>query len=145
MALHRRAEVNRTSSTGASFSPLSPAAIASPLRLAAEALAARGHAVRVLAGKSFQGWIEAHGLTAIPASVDTVDIMESDLGKAWVSRGTDPLAQPRILQLSEVPLHVPEFGLLRDQQIAQPQDLLLPPVELLQQLLTVGFRRDCLV
>ncbi|WP_437817029.1 glycosyltransferase [Sorangium sp. So ce1078] len=63
-----------------------------------KALAARGHAVRVLAGKSFQGWIEAHGLTAIPASVDTVDIMESDLGKAWVSRGTDPLAQPRILQ-----------------------------------------------
>ncbi|WP_438000316.1 glycosyltransferase [Sorangium sp. So ce185] len=63
-----------------------------------KALAARGHDVRVLAGKSFQGWIEAHGLTAIPASVDTVDIMESDLGKAWVARGTDPLAQPRILQ-----------------------------------------------
>lgn len=61
-------------------------------------LAARGHAVRVLAGKSFQRWIEAHGLTAIPASVDSVDIMESDLGKAWVSRGTNPLAQSRILQ-----------------------------------------------
>ncbi|WP_437601697.1 glycosyltransferase [Sorangium sp. So ce590] len=63
-----------------------------------KALSARGHAVRVLAGKSFHGWIEAHGLKATPASVDTVDIMESDLGKAWVSRGTDPLAQPRILQ-----------------------------------------------
>ncbi|WP_437783322.1 glycosyltransferase [Sorangium sp. So ce1097] len=61
-------------------------------------LAARGHAVRVLAGKSFQRWIEEHGLTAIPASADSVDIMESDLGKAWVSRGTNPLAQSRILQ-----------------------------------------------
>ncbi|WP_438019114.1 glycosyltransferase [Sorangium sp. So ce315] len=61
-------------------------------------LAARGHAVRVLAGKSFQRWIEEHGLTAIAASVDSVDIMESDLGKAWVSRGTNPLAQSRILQ-----------------------------------------------
>ncbi|MGK3965520.1 glycosyltransferase [Sorangium sp. So ce118] len=61
-------------------------------------LAARGHAVRVLAGKSFQRWIEGHGLTAIPASVDSIDIMESDLGKEWVSRGTNPLVQSRILQ-----------------------------------------------
>lgn len=63
-----------------------------------KALAARGHAVRVLAGKSFERWIAAHGLTAVPASVDSVDIMESDLGKQWVSRGTNPLAQARILQ-----------------------------------------------
>ncbi|WP_437985433.1 glycosyltransferase [Sorangium sp. So ce117] len=63
-----------------------------------KALAARGHAISVLAGKSFQPWIEAHGLAAIPASVDSVDIMESDLGKEWVSRGTNPMAQSRILQ-----------------------------------------------
>ncbi|WP_437736074.1 glycosyltransferase [Sorangium sp. So ce1335] len=61
-------------------------------------LAARGHAVRVLAGRNFQRWIEQHGLTAIAASVDSVDIMESDLGKEWVSRGTNPMAQSRVLQ-----------------------------------------------
>ncbi|WP_437679653.1 glycosyltransferase [Sorangium sp. So ce131] len=63
-----------------------------------KALAGRGHDVRVLAGKSFAPWIAEHGLTAIPASVDSVDIMESDLGKEWVSRGTNPLAQSRVLQ-----------------------------------------------
>ncbi|HSN96779.1 MAG TPA: glycosyltransferase [Candidatus Nanopelagicales bacterium] len=61
-------------------------------------LAARGHAVRVLAGNNFHAFIAGHGLETIPAAVDMQAIMESDLGREWVARGTNPLAQNRIMQ-----------------------------------------------
>lgn len=61
-------------------------------------LAARGHAVRVLCGTNFHPWIAKHGLEAAPAAVDIQAVMESDLGREWVAKGTNPMAQGRILQ-----------------------------------------------
>lgn len=61
-------------------------------------LAARGHAVRVLCGTNFHPWIAKHGLEPAPAAVDIQAVMESDLGQEWVAKGTNPMAQGRIMQ-----------------------------------------------
>jgi sterol 3beta-glucosyltransferase len=62
------------------------------------ALRARGHQVRLLASLHFKPWIEGHGITAVPASVDVQALMTSELGNEWAEIGTQPFKQLRLMK-----------------------------------------------
>jgi UDP:flavonoid glycosyltransferase YjiC (YdhE family) len=61
-------------------------------------LRAAGYAVRVVAGATFGGWIEEHGLEAARSSVDMVALMGSPAGRAWVENGHRPIRQQRFMR-----------------------------------------------
>jgi UDP:flavonoid glycosyltransferase YjiC (YdhE family) len=63
-----------------------------------KALKAEGHSVRILAGANFKTWIERHGLEAVTSTIDVQSIMESELGRDWVEKSGNPIAQMRILK-----------------------------------------------
>ena len=56
-----------------------------------------GHAVRIVAGQSYAGWIERHGLEAAPSRVDVQALMEGERGREWVRQGNNPLVQRRLM------------------------------------------------
>ncbi|MFW6070012.1 MAG: glycosyltransferase [bacterium] len=58
----------------------------------------RGHRVRLVAAANFQAWIESHGLEVSPNEVDIQQLMQTGLGQEWVTRGTNPLAQVRVMR-----------------------------------------------
>jgi len=53
--------------------------------------------VSILASSRFAPWIEQHGLTAAPASIDVQAVMQSAGGEAWAEQGNDTPLQPVIL------------------------------------------------
>ncbi|HSM57891.1 MAG TPA: glycosyltransferase [Candidatus Sulfomarinibacteraceae bacterium] len=57
----------------------------------------RGHRVRLVASGNFKAWIESHGLEAAASDVDIQQLMQTGLGQEWVMRGTNPLAQVRVM------------------------------------------------
>jgi UDP:flavonoid glycosyltransferase YjiC (YdhE family) len=63
-----------------------------------KALKSAGHRVRILAGANFKSWIERHGLEAVASTIDIQAIMESDLGRDWIEKSSNPIAQLRILK-----------------------------------------------
>lgn len=63
-----------------------------------KALKAEGHCVRILAGANFKTWIERHGLEAVASTIDIPAVMESDLGRDWIEKGNNPIAQMRIIK-----------------------------------------------
>ena len=62
------------------------------------ALRAHGHGVRLLASAHFKDWIESHGLTAVPATVDIQALMNSELGNEWAEIGNQPAKQMRVMK-----------------------------------------------
>lgn len=54
-----------------------------PMIALGKALRDSGHEVVVVAGSNFMGWIESHGLKALP-TVDMEALMQSELGVKWV-------------------------------------------------------------
>ena len=62
-----------------------------------KALHERGHAVRILAGANFAGWIEQHGLIPLPTAIDMQALMASEGGRDWVEKGYNPVLQLRIM------------------------------------------------
>ena len=82
-----------------------------------------GYRVRILAGSSFRGWIEGHGLEAAPSRVDMQAVMASPAGRAWVQSGHKPMQQQKLMRQI-----VDEVGgdLIRDAaEAASDADLLL--------------------
>ncbi len=69
-----------------------------PLLALGRALRQRGHLVRLIASRHFAGWIEGHGLEAVPASVDIQQVMKSEGGVEWAEKGTNPLQQTRLMR-----------------------------------------------
>jgi sterol 3beta-glucosyltransferase len=63
-----------------------------------QALAARGHAVRLLASANFKDWIEQHGLAVAPATVDIQALMAGALGGEWSEVGNQPLKQMQVIK-----------------------------------------------
>ena len=63
-----------------------------------KALKAEGHEVRVLAGANFKTWVERHGLDAVAAQIDIQAVMESDLGRDWIEKSGNPVAQMRVIK-----------------------------------------------
>lgn len=58
----------------------------------------RGHRVRLIAASNFQAWIESHGLEVAPNDVDIQQMMQGELGQKWVTEGTKPLTQMRVMR-----------------------------------------------
>ena len=71
---------------------------AQPAIALGKALREQGHHVRLLASANFKEWIESHGLEAAAATVDVQDVMSAEGGQDWVEKGTNPLAQLRIMK-----------------------------------------------
>lgn len=63
-----------------------------------KALHGRGYRVRLVASANFRAWIEAHGLEVAPSQVDIQAIMRSEGGVEWVEKGTNPMAQMRLMK-----------------------------------------------
>ncbi|MEM7334137.1 MAG: glycosyltransferase [Chloroflexota bacterium] len=63
-----------------------------------KALKAARFQVEILASKNFAEWIESHGLTAVPSSLNIPEIMASEGGKQWVEEGHKPLVQMRVMK-----------------------------------------------
>lgn len=71
---------------------------AQPAVAVGRALQASGHRVRLLVGANFADWVTGFGLETAVATVDIQAMMESAGGQEWVERGSNPLAQARIMQ-----------------------------------------------
>lgn len=63
-----------------------------------KALKAEGHDVRILAGNNFKPWIERHGLNLVASRIDIQAVMESDLGRQWIEKGHNPIAEMRVIK-----------------------------------------------
>ena len=63
-----------------------------------KALKAEGHHIRILAGSNFTNWIERHGLEAIASQLDIQALMESELGRAWIEKGGNPIGEMRAIK-----------------------------------------------
>jgi UDP:flavonoid glycosyltransferase YjiC (YdhE family) len=63
-----------------------------------KALKEKGHTVRILAGGNFENWIKSHGLEAIASQIDIQSVMESDLGRDWIEKSGNPIAQMRVIK-----------------------------------------------
>jgi UDP:flavonoid glycosyltransferase YjiC (YdhE family) len=63
-----------------------------------KALKAEGHSVRILAGANFTNWIKRHGLEGVASKIDIQAVMESDLGRDWIEKGSNPIMQMRIIK-----------------------------------------------
>lgn len=51
-------------------------------------LRAAGHDVAIAAGRDYRPWIESHGLTCEPFSVDMQEAMRTTLGRTWLGAAT---------------------------------------------------------
>lgn len=71
---------------------------AQPAVAVGRALQAGGHRVRLLVGANFASWVAGFGLETAVATVDIQAMMESAGGQEWVERGSNPLAQARIMK-----------------------------------------------
>ncbi len=69
-----------------------------PIIALAQALQARGHRVRLIAGANFTRWIEAHGLEAVAARVDMQALMQSEGGHEWIEHGNNPFRQLQVMR-----------------------------------------------
>lgn len=69
-----------------------------PVVALGKALKAAGHSLRVLAGANFQNWINQHGLEAVASKIDIQAVMESELGRDWIEKGSNPVTQMRIIK-----------------------------------------------
>ena len=63
-----------------------------------KALQAEGHSIRILAGANFKTWIERHGLEAVASQIDIQSLMESDLGRDWIEKSSNPILQLRVVK-----------------------------------------------
>lgn len=68
-----------------------------PMIALGKGLQSAGYHVTMIAGSNFTGWIEEHGLQAIP-SVDMEALMNSEQGVAWSESSANPLRQVRMMR-----------------------------------------------
>jgi sterol 3beta-glucosyltransferase len=71
---------------------------AQPAVALGKALLQKGHEVRILASANFLEWISGHGLGMAATEIDVQQIMMGEGGQDWVEKGTNPLAQLRIMK-----------------------------------------------
>lgn len=88
-----------------------------PILALAQGLRAAGHAIRILAGANFEGWVRSFGFDFVP-SLDMVAVMRSPDGLRWTQSSHSPLMQlrimARILEQHERALTLPLMALRED-------------------------------
>jgi sterol 3beta-glucosyltransferase len=68
-----------------------------PMLALSQGLQSAGHAVSVIAGSNFEGWIRGHGFPFTP-SVDIDALMNSEKGVAWSESSSNPMQQVRAMR-----------------------------------------------
>ena len=105
-------------------------------------LVAAGYDVAIAAGRDFASWIESHGVTCEPFSVDMEEAMRSPLGRRWLGAPTGSVRAELRVMSDVVHGFAPTLAqdLLR---MVRPDDLVVSSSLTFDSMLAIAKARGC--